>query len=291
MQHMRLSPCVPQANAGVASALAYPRCDETKQCTSFRSEAPARQQRQNKGGAHAAAVFESEGRSGRRQMKEILVHLWIAAAALQRARKPVDATPQHATASQTQAVTGGPSLRCRLISDQNWEELYIVYTSSQVRSSSVARPLPRPSTHSSRRKEVHKHILCEPCDLPFAAWHDQNLHSGAAVRLSPSAHTSAPVFTPLAPTPCLRVNPSSAGLPKPERSVARASQISTAWRSGSAVPARRFCAATIAPGYTCAAVEETVASSDSTLAPSPSLQELEDSIGQLSTASTVRRGA
>ena len=67
----------------------------------------------------------------------------------------------------------------------------------------------------------------------------------------------------------------------------RASQQSTAWRSSSAAPARRVCAATLAPGYASAAVEETVTSSESAPAASPSLQQLEDSIGRLSTASTV----
>ena len=93
------------------------------------------------------------------------------------------------------------------------------------------------------------------------------------------------------PTPSPRASPSPAGLPKPERSVVRASQPSTSWRSSSALPARRFSAATIGPAYSCAALQEAVTSSDSASAVSPSLQELESSIGQLSTASTVRRGA
>ena len=85
----------------------------------------------------------------------------------------------------------------------------------------------------------------------------------------------------LCPTPC--------SVPRPSQPAAKANQIAAAWPSN-ASPARRSCAATIAPRYISTAADDATTQSDrdsGAAAALPSLQELEDSIGQLSTASTV----
>ena len=92
--------------------------------------------------------------------------------------------------------------------------------------------------------------------------------------------------------PCPRLCPVPSSVPKPDHPSVKASQLAARWSINDASSPKRPCAATIAAGDLSTATHEATSSSNidtSASAALPSLQQLEDSIGQLSTAPTVTR--